>query len=286
VTMVASPPQTLMVVRRPRHDASVVAARAKRMKLMRLLLGFVVPVASVALWQTASSTHWIDSRLYPSPTDVIRAWQLLWSQAHLFKDVVYSLRVIVFGFLIGSMIGLLLGLATGLSTFVRSSLEPILGALYVVPKLALLPILLTILGFDEKPKIALVAITVFFYVWISTMEALTRVAGGHVDAARAFGAGRLATFRHVYLPAMLPELFVALRISMGVSVLVTVAAEFIVGSQGVGFKIFNYNQLFLIDRAYAAIVTVAILGVVLMWIVAVIGRRVAPWQRAEGRTVI
>lgn len=275
-----------LIVRRARYDQARVAERARRGRVTRRILGLAVPLGFLLLWQIASSRGWIDNRVYPSPIEVVEAWWLLWSERSLSNDIYASFRVITIGFAIGSAVGIAVGIVTGLVRVVRAALDPLLSALYVVPKLALLPIFLTIFGLGEKPKIALVVVTVFFFVWISTMESLTRVAGGHVDAAHAFGAGPFVTFWHVHLPAMLPELFVALRISMGVAVLVTIAAEYIVSGAGLGFVIFNNGQLFLMGRAWAGIVSVAVLGVILMSVVGVIGRRLAPWERVDVRQVL
>ena len=166
-----------------------------------------------------------------------------------------------------------------MSAFLRAALEPLLMGLYVVPKLALLPVFLTIFGFDMAPKVALVVVTVFFFVWIDVMESLWRIPAGYLDAARSLDMKRWQQFRHVRLPAIVPTLFVSLRISMGVAVLVTIAGEFIIGGKGLGYFIFSSNQYYQLDRVYAGIVTVALLGVALSWLISVAGRMAAPWNR-------
>jgi sulfonate transport system permease protein len=268
-----------ILVRAPRHAPESVAARRRVTRAIQMVSGFVLPILLVALWQTASVRGWIDRRVYPAPSDVASSMRELWRSGRLWDDTWSSLNLILRGFLLGSAIGFAVGVMTGLSRYARSALEPLLNALYVVPKLALLPVFLTIFGFADAPKIALITVTVFFFVWIETMEALGAVQAGYVEAARAFGVNRLQLFWHVHLPAILPQLFVALRISMGVAVLVTIAAEFVVGGTGLGYLIFSSNQLFLLGRVYAGVITVAIVGVVLSGAVSLLGRRLTPWER-------
>jgi sulfonate transport system permease protein len=272
-------PNVRVIERRPRLAPERMAGRMRRERSLRIALGVGVPVGCVLLWQLASANGWIDRRLYPAPTDVWAAIRDLWSSGRLRRDVWDTLRIVLLGFVLGSLSGYLFGLITGLSKRVRAALEPILTALYVVPKLALLPIFLTVFGFASGPKIAMSTITVFFFVWIEAMEAMASVPAGYLEAAESCDVTRWQKFRHVYFPASLPQVFVSLRIAMGVAVLVTVASEFIIGGKGLGYLIFNSNDLFLIARAYAGIVLVSVLGVVLSQIISVVGRRATPWSQ-------
>ena len=272
-----------VVARRPKGSLETVAARERRNRAFRVSLGLVTPLVALLLLQAGATWHWWDRRIYPAPTDLIQAARVLWTSGHLESAFFATLRLVLEGFALGSAAGLIFGFFTGLSRVVRSALEPMLSALYVVPKIALLPIFLTIFGFGQTPKIALVAVTVFFFVWISAMEAFATVPSGFVDAAKAFSANRRAMFVHVYFPSALPQIMVSLRISMGVSVLIAVAGEFVIGTQGLGYLIINSTQLFLMPAAYAAIAIVSILGVVLVAIVTVIGRALTPWAESSSK---
>lgn len=115
-----------------------------------------------------------------------------------------TLRRVLAGYAVGTVSGYLLGLLMGSLPLVRAALEPLLDALYVVPKLALLPVFLNMFGLGEGPQVALVAATVFFFVWISTMAAVLAIPSGHRDAGQVFGASAWQMFRHVLLPASCP----------------------------------------------------------------------------------
>src|SRR4029079_349766 len=124
---------------------------------------------------------------------------------HRWHDVWVSTRRILWGYGIGVAAGLLFGYSMGMSRLLRASLEQTLNALYTVPKLAVLPLFLIILGFGEEPVIAVLAVTVFFFVWIQTMVSVAAVPNNYREAAASFGAQRWQMFRQVLFPASLPQ---------------------------------------------------------------------------------
>jgi sulfonate transport system permease protein len=269
--------QPSLLVRAPRRTEEQAATYARRRRWLELGLGAAVPIVLLALWQIAASAGWIDDRLYPPPSKIVRSGWTQFADKDLAKDVWITTRRILLGLAFGAVTGLIIGAVMGLVRIIRVALEPLLNAFYVVPKLALLPVFIAIFGFGEAPKIVLVSVTVFFFVWIYTMEAFATIPDGYREAARSLNVSRWRMFTDVLLPAALPQIFVALRIGMGVAVLVIVAAEFLVGDTGLGYVIFNAQRLFINDVMYVGIVCVAILGVVLSAIVTFIGRVLTPW---------
>ncbi|WP_306323382.1 MULTISPECIES: ABC transporter permease [unclassified Streptomyces] len=258
-------------------------ARRKR-RALELSLAIAVPVVLILLWQLAASQSWIDARVYPAPSTILAdGWQRA-ADGELWPDVWATLKRVLAGYVIGTVSGYLLGLLMGSISLVRAALEPLLDALYVVPKLALLPIFLNMFGLGEGPQIALVAATVFFFVWISTMAAVIAVPTGHRDAGQVFGASPWQMFRHVLLPASLPAVLVGARIAAGVAVLVIVASEQIAANDGLGHLIFDARALFQNDVMFVGIVCVAALGVLFSELVRLAGRFLTPWApRDRGR---
>ncbi|MHC5262481.1 ABC transporter permease [Streptomyces sp. UC4497] len=259
-------------------------ARRKR-RALELSLAIAVPVVLILLWQLAASQSWIDERIYPAPSTILAdGWQRA-ADGELWPDVWATLKRVLAGYVIGTVSGYLLGLLMGSISLVRAALEPLLDALYVVPKLALLPIFLNMFGLGEGPQIALVAATVFFFVWISTMAAVISVPTGHRDAGQVFGASPWQMFRHILLPASLPAVLVGARIAAGVAVLVIVASEQIAANDGLGHLIFDARALFQNDVMFVGIVCVAALGVLFSELVRLAGRFLTPWApRDRGRS--
>ena len=124
----------------------------------------------------------------------------------------------------------------------------------------------------------LIVLNTMFLVLIPTIAAMSGVAEPLRETGRAFGMNRRQMFVHVLLPATLPEVFVALKVAAGASILVAVATEFVNGNTGLGYMIWNSWQVFLPKPMYVGIVVVAVIGAVFTMLVGAIGRRVAPWS--------
>jgi sulfonate transport system permease protein len=277
--------------RRPGRAEQDPAGHRRRRRVLETSLAIGVPVLLLLLWQVASTQGWINRTLYPAPTDVIRYSDKMFGDkpgGHMETDLWKSVQRILWGFLWGSVFGLLFGVVMGMSRVVRAALDPTLSALYTVPKLALIGIFLLIQGFGEGPVITVIALSVFFFVWIQSMSAVMTVADGYREAARSFGANRWQLFRHVILPASLPQIFVGLRVAAGVTVLTMIGVEFVFApeSKGIGYRINNAKQILDPKQLYLGVILAALLGVIFTWIVRIIGRALSPWapeDEAAGR---
>ncbi|MEU1432517.1 ABC transporter permease [Streptomyces sp. NPDC005786] len=274
-----------VLVRRPGPRELHPVRTHRRRRTLEIALAVAVPLLLVLLWQLAAARSWIDERVYPAPSTILAdGWDRA-ADGELWPDVWATLKRVLGGYAIGTVAGYALGLLMGSLALVRAALEPLLDALYVVPKLALLPVFLNMFGLGEGPQIALVAATVFFFVWISTMAAVLAVPTGHREAGQVFGASPWQMFRHILLPASLPAVLVGARIAAGVAVLVIVASEQIAAADGLGHLIFDSRALFQNDVMFVGIVCVAVLGVVFSEVVRIAGRLLTPWApRDRGRS--
>jgi sulfonate transport system permease protein len=280
-------PAALTTVRRvPGSAERDPRGSARRWRMLEIGLAAGVPILLLALWQLASTVEWIDPKLYPSPTTLVNKARDLFGSGpggHLGDDLWRSVQRILWGYLWGVLFGLAFGVVMGMSRVVRAALDTTLTALYTVPKLALIGVFMLILGYDEKPVIVVIALTVFFFVWIQTMAAIMSVAPFYREAALSFGSSRWQLFRHVLLPAALPQIFVGLRVAAGVTVLTVIGVEFVFApeSLGLGYRINNARQILDPAQMYVAIILASVLGVVFTWIVRLVGRRLSPWTRED-----
>lgn len=245
------------------------------------LLGLILPITLLSLWQIGSSVGFINPLFFPAPT---RIFQVAYERAldgSLLSEVFSTLNRLAAGFFIGSIVGYVSGLFMALNSFLRQLFEPLLSAIYTIPKIVLLPIFLLIFGFGNPPKIALIAITVFFYVWVNTLGAVSNIPAEYFAIARTVTKRQLSVIRHVVIPASLPSVFTGLRIGVAVATLITISSEFIVGDSGLGYLIFNSRLLLKYEDAYVGIVVVGLLGYTLQNLVKFIGRKVTPWSEVS-----
>ncbi len=190
------------------------------------------------------------------------------------------------GFVIGAIPGVLLGIVMGVNKTVRNMLDTTLSAFYVLPKIAIFPIMMLIFGqftspFGEGPKVAVIAISAFFLVTINTMAGVRDIDPVYIMAGRNYGANRWQMFIHVIVPAALPVIFAGLRLALGTALIVIVAIEFVRADKGVGFVILYYWQVNVIEKMYAGLFVTMVLGVLLTYGLQWLERRVMPWRRSE-----
>jgi NitT/TauT family transport system permease protein len=203
--------------------------------------------------------------------------QALFAESHIWATVV---RVFA-GFLLGSVPGVLVGMVMGMNKTVRLMLDTTMSAVYVLPKIAIFPIMMLIFPnpFGEGPKIAVVAISAFFLVAINTMTGVRDIDPVYIQAARNYGANRWQLFRHVIFPGALPVIFAGLRLALGTALIVIVAIEFIRAKKGVGFVTFYYWEVLVTEKMYAGLFIVMFLGVLFTFGLQYLERRIMPWQR-------
>jgi NitT/TauT family transport system permease protein/sulfonate transport system permease protein len=266
------------VLREPGREERDPRRYRRRRKAIEHTLAVAVPLALLGMWQLAAHRKAINTRYFPAPSTIWTSGVDLIRDGVLVDDMIVSFRRVMLGFLIGSITGVASGILLGASRLARAALEPTIYALWTVPKLALLPLLLLIFGLGEAPIVVLIAINCYFLLLIPTIAAIASVGAAYREAADAFGATSLEELRHVLLPAAIPQIFVALRLAAGASILVMVGAEFVQGDDGLGHLIWHSWQLFMADRMYVGIAVVAVSGALFTMLIAAIGRRLTPWD--------
>lgn len=291
--------------------AAHIPGRRTRLYERTLAVGF--PVLLLLAWELLVRAGILNPNWFPPPSQIIKAlWDLttkfdtvtntslfgrpwLLPQALADKDhltvgsligesqLYYTLMRVFVGFVIGVVPGVLLGVAMGISRTVRSMIDATLSAFYVLPKIAIFPIMMLVFPnpFGEGPKIAVVALSVFFVVTINTMVGVRDIDPVYLEAARNYGAKGLKMFRHVILPGAMPVVFGGLRIALGTALIVIIAVEFVRAQHGVGYLTYYYWQILAPEKMYAALVVVMVLGVLLTWILRWVERLVIPWRREE-----
>ena len=202
--------------------------------------------------------------------------------ADLWPAFLVSLYRVVVAMVIGTVIAIPIGLWLGRSPRADAVLAPVLYFLYPLPKVVLLPVLIVLLGLADAPKIVLIALTVFFQVLVTVRDAAKSVPEESVLSMRSLGGNSLDVYRHVVVPATLPDLFTALRISSGTAVAILFFAESLAGSTGLGYFIVDAWSLLNYPKMFAGIIAMALLGVILYELFEVAEKRLTRWRHIDG----
>ncbi|WP_026454608.1 ABC transporter permease [Saccharomonospora iraqiensis] len=257
----------------------------RRHRLLRtrdLALAVLTPLVLLALWEVAAATGMLDARLFTPPSEILsRGWEMI-STGELWVHVYSTVARLLTGFALGAVVGIAVGLVMGVSRPLRAAFGPTFTALYALPKIAILPLLLLIFGLTETPKVLSVAISVFFVVQINTLAGITQIDGRILEAARAYRATGWRLFRYVLLPGATPSIMTGLRVSAGMAVIVVTAVEFVASNNGLGYLIWNSWQLFQPQTMFVGLITVSIIGAVVTGLIILLERALLPWQHSGG----
>ena len=234
--------------------------RAWRLPRADGLAQWIVPLAVVLAWQIASVTGFVSSRVLPAPSDVALAgWKLLRS-GELAANIWVSFWRASIGFLIGGSIGFAFGLANGLSELSSKLTDTTLQMVRNVPHLALIPLVILWFGIDESAKLFLVALGVFFPIYLNTLHGIRTVDPQLIEMGRVYGMGNGELFRRVIFPGALPSIFVGVRFALGIMWLTLIVAETIAASSGLGYMAMQAREFMQIDIVVLSILIYALLG--------------------------
>ena len=253
-------------------------AATQRRLLFKFPMALISPLVLLALWELAAQFDLIEVKFFPAPSTIAEtAWRMA-QTAQFWNDIAISLSRMVVGFFLGAVPGLLVGLGMGLFQPVRTIFQPLIAAIYPLPKIALLPLILLIFGLGELSKYVIVAIGVFFLMAINTMAGVLNVPNIYFDVARNLKASRWKIYFTVALPGALPGIFTGLRICVGTALLLLVAAEFVGASEGIGYRVWWAWSVFWVDTMYVGFAVIATLGFLMTYCVDYLERRALPWQ--------
>jgi NitT/TauT family transport system permease protein len=243
------------------------------------LISLTSPLVVLVIWEVVVQIGLLDRRFFPPPSTVMRVfWELLRS-GELITHLAISLQRIVAGFVLGAIPGVLLGLLMGRSRIIRAIIDPIVAALYPIPKISLLPLILLIFGLGETSKVVTIAIAGFFLVLITTAHGVMQIDPIFLLAGQNYGARGWKLFTKVILPASLPSIFTGLRLSLGISLLIVVAAEFVAANHGIGYLIWISWATLSVGEMYVGLVVIATLGLIFTGGLERLIRRLMPWAQ-------
>lgn len=232
---------------------------------------------AIAMWELLVIGDRIDALLFPAPSSILRsAGELVVDgvlTAHLSATVV---RLLV-GVMIGAGAATVLGVLMGSSARVRTVLDPIVGALHPVPKIAILPLIMVVFGIGDVSLVIVIATGAFFPMLINTMSGVHQIHSTHLDVARLHNVRGIRKMRRITLPAAGPSMMAGLRLSLNTALLIAVAVEMIAAHTGLGSMIWRSWSTLRTEHIYVAIAVTIVFGLGVNGVLSEVTRRTLPW---------
>jgi len=224
------------------------------------LAPWILPAALLLLWEVSARAGWLSTRVLPEPWSVARAFWTLAASGELWTHLGTSLWRAGSGFAVGAGAGLALGLLTGSFRRAETLLDTTLQMIRNIPALALIPLVILWFGIDETAKLFLLAVGVFFPVYLNTFHGIRSTDPGLIEMARSYGVSGWPLYRDVILPGALPSILVGVRFSLGLVWVLLIVAETISAQAGIGYMTMNAREFLQTDVVLVGILLYALLG--------------------------
>jgi ABC-type nitrate/sulfonate/bicarbonate transport system, permease component len=239
---------------------------------------WIVPVAIVLLWQLLSDLRLLSATILPAPLAVAKAALQLAESGLIFHHIGLSAQRALIGFAIGGSIGFALGLINGTSRFAENMLDTTVQMLRNIPHLALIPLVIAWFGIQEEAKVFLVALGVFFPIYVNTFHGVRTVDKGLIEMAKVYGLRGWGLFRQVILPGAMSSILVGVRYSLGVMWISLIVAETIASDAGIGYLAMNAREFMQMDVVVLSIILYALLGKLSDVIAKLLENRLLQWH--------
>jgi len=241
-------------------------------------VGIAVFVTLLLLAEWGTRTGWITNLTLPRPSDVVRTLYELAASGLLWTHLSLSLGRLAVGASLGAGAGVLVGLAIGLSSMMRAGLVPLVAALFPIPKIALLPLFVIWFGIDEMSKYMLIAFGTFTPTVVATYGAVDNVDRTLIRMGQSFGLSSASIIRKIVLPGAMPGILSGLRVSLAIAIILLTAAEMIGAEYGIGAYILQAGALYDLERLFAGVTILSLLGVTLSFVLGRIEVKVLRWR--------
>ena len=247
-----------------------------RSRVIRILS----PIAFLLVWEAVVRLGKVNELFVPAPLAVLQTAVGMVLEGRLLWAVAVSLNRVLQGFLLGSLIGIVLGLLVGWFRLLEDIVDPIVAALYPIPKSALFPLFILWFGLGDTSKVVTILTGVVFLVLINTVTGVKGIDPVLVKAAQDLGATRPQIFAKVVIPGALPNIFTGLRLGAGVALILVFITEMEATKAGLGFLLWESYQLLLVKEVFTCTLAFGLLGILSSWALQGIERLVCPWRRA------
>jgi NitT/TauT family transport system permease protein len=266
----------------PRHTG--ISRRALSIFSSSYMRPVVLLVVLVLLWSASIRVFRIPAYQIPAPGDVLIA--LIQEGPDLLSQAWPTFSATLYGFFLSAVIGIPVAMLIAGSRTVESYVYPLLVFSQSIPKVAVAPLFVVWFGFGLLPKVLCAFLLGFFPVVVSAVQGFKSVDPELLDLARAMEASRLQSFRIISLPYAMPAIFAGLKVSVTLAVVGTVVGEFVGANTGLGYVLQRSIGNFELPTMFAALLLLALLGMILFWLLEVVERLAIPWHASQREKIL
>ncbi|QQK81122.1 ABC transporter permease [Salicibibacter cibi] len=244
--------------------------------------GLVISTFSVIsfllIWEIASYNEWVNPLFISSPIEIGQASIGMIQDPTFWGNMSVSGYQFGVGFLLAMAVGIPMGILSGWNSTVNSLVIPFISALYVTPKVALLPVIIIAFGIGPASKIVIVFLMAFFPIVMSAQKAMNTLDQDLIKAARSFTANDIQIFKTIALPSTVPFLLNGIRLGIGQGLIAVVVGEMFASTAGIGYQLTSDGQNLQTDQMFVGVLVITLTGVTLTALLGLIERRFSRWK--------
>lgn len=250
----------------------------KKRGIQPILLGSILPIVLIAVWEVMSRAGVFPAYQLPAPSAILAAINGMFQDGSLFTHVGITTYRVLMGFLIGTGAAVVIGSIVGFYGKAEQIFDPLIQAFRSIPSLAWVPLFILWMGIGEPSKVTMIAVGVFFPVYLNIIGGIAGVDRKLIEVGRMYGLNNLQLIRRVILPAALPSFLTGIRSGLGLGWMFVVAAELMGASSGLGYLLVLGQNTLSPEIILSSIILFAIIGKLTDWILKVIESRALHWQ--------
>lgn len=251
----------------------------RRLKPRDVAIGLILPLTILLLWQLASQRGWISPVFLPLPSTTLFSFFDMVNRQSFHIDFLASMNIVTQAFVYGTLLGIGLGIAAGLSRTVERIFGPTLDGIRHIPGIAWLPLIVLWVGIGPAAKIVVITKTVFFPVFLNTLQGIRTVDKSYIELADVLTLTRWQLVRKIIVPSAMPSILVGVRYGASLAWALVVVAEGLSGMEGVGYLIFRAQSLLMTDQLLVCMVVIGVVGFLIDRSMALLQRHLLRWKQ-------
>lgn len=246
-----------------------------------VILSLIIPILVISGWYYVTNYQDTPAAILPKISGVGKAFLRLVKNGQLVSDLGISIQRVVKGYFFACLVGITLGALMGMSQNIKSIFAFSLNTIRQIPMLAWIPMIILWCGIGELSKVVIIVMGAFFPIMVNTVSGISSTPQGYIEVARLYRLSKWKTFTKVYLPFALPQIFVGMKIGLGISWMAVVASELIASSSGIGYRISDARNLMRPDIMIVCMIWIGIIGIAMDRILSFISHKATPWIHSK-----